>query len=136
MSVKWAVFVLMAWIIVSLLVGVAENVMVGGGTDPETGLPVANTVLNDLASCPTITAPTLGAKITSAFTDAKFWSAMGQLATFDFKAIFCNKIVSSDGKITWVANQWAVFQWVFFLPFSLGFGICLLLAVTRGVSSG
>jgi hypothetical protein len=121
MSIKWAVFILMAWVIVSLLVGVAENAMLGGGVDADTGLPVTHTVLNDLATCPTITAHSLDAKIVSAFTDTKFWSAIGHMITFDFPAIF--------------NGGWVVFQWIFFLPFALGFGICLILSVTRGVSS-
>jgi hypothetical protein len=121
MGVKWVVFVLMAWIIVSLLVGVVENVMVGGGTDIEKSQPVTQTVLNDLMTSPTITAHSLGAKVVSAFTDAKFWGAIGHLITFDFPAIFY--------------GEYVIFQWIFFFPFCLGFGICLLLTVTRGVSS-
>lgn len=121
MSIKWTVFVFMAWIIVSLLVGVVENVMIGGGVDLDSGQPVVRTVLNDLMTCPTITAHSLGAKIVAAFTDSKFWSAIGHMITFDFPAIF--------------NGGYVVFQWIFFVPFSLGFAICLLLSVTRGVSS-
>lgn len=121
MGVKWVVFILMSWIIVSLLVGVVENVMIGGGIDTETGQPLTQTVLNRLMTSHVITAQSLGAKIAWAVVDTQFWGAIGSMITFDFPAIFYGGYI--------------VFQWVFFLPFALGFGICLTITLTRGASS-
>lgn len=122
MSPKWIVFILMAWVVTSLLVGVVDHAMVGGGTDPDSGEAMTTTVLNDLMTSKTLTAPTLGAKIASSFTDGQFWSAIGHMMLFDFPSVF--------------HGGWMILQWIFFMPFCIGFGMSLTLAVVRGVGSG
>jgi len=122
MSPKWIVFIVMAWVVTGLLVGVAEHAMIGGGTDPDTGESLTTSVLNDLMSSKTLTAPTLGAKIASTFTDGTFWSAIGHMMLFDFPAIF--------------HGPWVMLQWIFFMPFCIAFGMSLMLAVVRGVGAG
>ena len=112
MSPKWIVFILMAWIVTSMLCGVAENAVIGGAIDPETGDPIQTSVLNDLAQSKVLTAPTLGAKISAAFTDGAFWSALAHIIAFQFPAIF--------------HGSWIIFQWVFFLPFVIAFGVCMM----------
>lgn len=107
MNPKWTVFILMAWIAISLLVGVAENALVGGAMDSATGLPMQTSVLNDL----------LTSKL-----GGTFWSAIGNMATFNFPGIFY--------------GSWAIFRWIFFLVLGIAFMLSLGLALIRGVSSG
>lgn len=111
MAFKWIVFVVTAWIVVSLLVGVVENVVIGGAIDPETGEPIQISVLNDLMNSPVITNQSFGAKVSALFSDDKFWIAVGAMITFRFPAIFY--------------GAWATLQWVFFLPFCVAFIIMM-----------
>ena len=111
MAFKWIVFLLSAWIIVSLLVGVVENVMVGGAIDPDTGESIQIGVLNTLLNSPVITNQSLGGKFAAAFTDTQFWGAIAAMVTFHFPAIFY--------------GAWQTLQWVFFVPFCVAFVIMM-----------
>ena len=111
MAFKWIVFVLTAWIVVSLLVGVVDNAMIGGTIDPDTGEPTATSVLNDLMTSPVITNQSFGAKFSAVFTDTTFWSAIGTMMLFRFPSIF--------------HGAWAILQWVFFFPFCVAFIIMM-----------
>lgn len=122
MSPKWFVFILMAWVAVALLVGVVEHTIVGGGTVAGTDGEAVTSVLNDLMTSKTVTAPTLGAKFTTSFTDGTFWEAIGHMMLFDFPAVF--------------HGGWVILQWLFFMPFCIGFGLSLMITLVRGVGSG
>ena len=111
MAFKWIVFVVTAWILVSLLGGVVENVVIGGAVDPATGLPIQTSVLNDLMSSPVMTNQSFGAKVSAMFTDTQFWSAIAAMVTFNFPAIF--------------HGAWGMLQWAFFLPFCIAFIIMM-----------
>jgi len=97
MEMKWIVLVISAWIVVSLLVGVVEGLIMGGDIDPMTGESVQPGVLNTL----------LSAKITS----LAFWGAVVNMASFHFPSIFY--------------GEWAILQWIFFLPISIAFLIMM-----------
>lgn len=111
MSPKWIILVVMVWIILAVLVGVAEDAFIGGGIDPATGEPIQTSVLNDLMTSKTLTAPTLGARISMSFSDDVFWSAIATMMLFDFPGIFY--------------GSWMMLQWIFFLPLMIGFAIIL-----------
>lgn len=96
MDFKWIVFVVMAWIVVALLAGVAEGSLVGGSYDPDTGEPTAAGTL-------------------SSFLDGDFFQRAGALAdmmTFNFPAIF--------------TGSWAILRWIFFIPFVTAFAVTML----------
>jgi len=96
MTFKWIVFVVMGWIVVALLVGVAEGVMVGGAIVSVTGAPQATSTLNS-------------------FLSGDFFQRAGALAnmvTFNFPSIF--------------TGSWAILRWIFFIPFVTAFGIMML----------
>jgi len=95
MQLKYIVFLIMTWIVVSLLVGIAEHVIVGGAVDPATGLPYATSMLIELT--------------TGTFPE-KAGAAMA-LASFNFPAIFY--------------GAWGYVRWIFFLPFGIAFGIMM-----------
>lgn len=93
MELKWIIFVLTLWIVVSLLVGVAEGVMIGGAVDPSTGEPQATSTIQDLLS--------------GSFSERM--GALGNMITFDFPSIFY--------------GGWAILKWIFFLPFAIAFAV-------------
>lgn len=111
MAFKWIVFVVTAWIVVSLLVGVVDNTMIGGAIDSETGEPIQTSVLNDLVTSPVFTSQTLGGRFSAVFTDLQFWSAVFAMITFNFPSIFY--------------GAWVILQWVFFFPFCIAFLIMM-----------
>ena len=96
MELKWIVFLVMAWVIVALLVGVAEGVVIGGAVDPTTGVPMATSTLSNLAQG-------------DFFQRA---GAMVNVMTFDFPEIFY--------------GGYAILHWIFFLPFVIAFGLMML----------
>lgn len=109
MQFKYIVFILMAWIILSLLVGIAEHVVVGGAVDPATGLPYATSML---------------AELTTGHFSAKAGAAIA-LASFNFPAIFY--------------GAWGYVRWIFFLPFGIAFAIMMggwIFSYIRGGGGG
>jgi len=109
MQFKYIVFLLMAWIVVTLLVGIAEHVVVGGAVDPATGLPYAISMLTTLT--------------TGGF--AEKGGAVVALASFNFPAIFY--------------GAWGYIRWIFFLPFGIAFMIMMggwLFSYLRGGGGG
>jgi len=95
MQLKWIVFLVMLWMVVSLLVGVAEGALFGGAVDPVTGEPQAVSLIERAM------AGSIGERA------GAFWSMLW----FNFPAIF--------------SGGWEVLRWVFLLPFSIAFGVML-----------
>lgn len=96
MELKWIIFVVMLWVVTSLLVGVAQGVMIGGAVDPVTGEPQATSIIDTLEG--------------GSFTERV--GALGNMLTFNFPEIF--------------AGGWAILRWIFFLPFVIAFAVMAL----------
>ena len=96
MQLKWIAFVLMAWVITSLLVGVAAGALVGGTIDPHTGETLTAITINDLMHG-------------DFFTRA---GALGNMMVFNFPSVFY--------------GGWAILRWIFFIPFAAAFGVMML----------